>query len=173
MTRGQDPGAPVKTAPRATGRGARAPVAMALTALLLVVVGALWIVGRWPADRVPSPPPPTTLAATGDLVLDGPPPAVTLAPEPTPPPAGTAAHEAYFAAVVAGEERGLAAVRAALAAGGPSAVIPGAQSVQQLRTLEAIYAERLARHGRVLAGVRLAGEASGRSTGRGDRSVDR
>jgi len=90
----------------------------------------------------PVPPAPVEPAADD---------AFTVPEEPSPPEPGSPAHEPYFRAMVAGDERALSLARNALteARSGPGRVSPG--YVARLEKMHGIYEERLARHRDALA----------------------
>jgi len=75
----------------------------------------------------------------------------SLPEEPTPPARGTETRQAYFAAVVHGEERGLANVRAALANARTGPGRGDSSYETKLLSLQREYEARLARHRRELA----------------------
>ncbi len=125
-----------------------------VTATALAVIG----LGTWIALRSKTMPAlrPAAQLASESRALEPPAPApakptLVLPPEPEPPAPGTPARQVYFKAMVAGEERGLATARKALAeakAGG------GRTDPTYLRTLQALektYGERLSHHQRELA----------------------
>ncbi len=116
-----------------------------VTALAIGAIGAGgWILLR--AKPAPAPLPAPPIEAAEPASQASPAPKLVLPPDPDPPSSGTPAHSVYFRAMIAGDERGLAAARKAL---GEAKAAHGRTDPAYLRNLESIekaYVERLERH---------------------------
>ncbi len=125
---------------------------MVVTAITMGLIGmGTWMVFRSKPASVPIAP-QGALARASDLPVPASPrPATVLPPEPEPPAPGLPAREVYFKAMVAGEERGLDAVRKALADAKSGRGRADPAYLRTLQALESTYTERLSRHQRAIA----------------------
>jgi hypothetical protein len=114
-----------------------------IVALLLVGAGAgIWAVQRSGGGVAAAPDVSTPVAVEPEHRTER----LDLLPEPEAPPRGSAAHAAYFRALVSGEERSLETIRSALAAAEGEKRGAKTDHVRRLQDLERAYSARLVRH---------------------------